>query len=96
MRGKNNQKIGEIIKKLTAKSNIKDKLDKLDILDYWHDTIGKNLTKYIVNEYIKNDVLYVKLKSSVVRNELSYNKSKIIEKVNSIAGKKVIKDIFLK
>ena len=45
MRGKNNQKIGEIIKKLTAKSNIKDKLDKLDILDYWHDTIGKNLTK---------------------------------------------------
>tara|TARA_B100001564_G_C20418815_1_gene569152 strand:- start:356 stop:646 length:291 start_codon:yes stop_codon:yes gene_type:complete len=96
MRGKNNQKIGEIIKKLTTKSNIKDKLDKLDILDYWHDTIGKNLTKYIVNEYVKNDVLYVKLKSSVVRNELSYNKSKIIEKINSIAGKKVIKDIFLK
>ena len=56
----------------------------------------KNLTKYIVNEYVKNDVLYVKLKSSVVRNELTYNKSKIIEKVNSIAGKKVIKDIFLK
>ena len=96
MRGKNNQRISDIIKKLTAKSDIKDKLEKLDILDYWHDTIGQNLTKYIINEYVKNDVLFVKLKSSVVRNELTYNKSKIIEKVNSIAGKKVIKDIFLK
>lgn len=96
MRGKNNQKIGDIIKILTAKSSIHKKLEKLDILDYWHETIGKNIKKYIINEYVKDEVLHVKLKSSVVRNELTYNKSKIIEEINLKAGKKVIKNIFLK
>lgn len=96
MRGNNNQKIGDIIKKLTAKTNIKEKLEKLDILDYWHEVIGENLRKYIVNEYVKNDTLHVKLKSSVVRNELTFSKSKILLEINSKAGKTVLQNIYLK
>ena len=47
-------------------------------------------------KYVKKDTLHVKLKSSVVRNELTYSKNKILEEINSKAGKTVLQDIYLK
>ena len=96
MRGNNNRKVGDIIRKLMKNPKLAGKLDKLDALQIWEELIGEQLCKYIIEQKIYKGTLYVKLKSAVVRNELSYKKSEFIEKINNELGKELVKDIVLK
>ena len=96
MRGNNNRTLGEIIKRLMQNPKLSDRLENLDAIDAWKEIIGVPLFKYIIDQKVYKGVLYVKLKSSVVRNELSYKKSEFIQKINERLGKDLITDIVLK
>ena len=92
----NTQKLSSIIDKVINKNNLRHKIDQLNIIDIWRDIIGESIHKYVKEEKVKDYSLYIKLKSSVVRTEISYNKSIIIEKINKRIGKQAIKEIILK
>ncbi|MEC9209464.1 MAG: DUF721 domain-containing protein [Bacteroidota bacterium] len=96
MRGNNNRKVGDIIRKLMKNPNLAEKLDKLDALDAWENIIGMQLCKYITDQKIYKGILYVKLKSAVVRNELNYKKSDLMKQINQKIGKELITNIILK
>ena len=96
MRGNNNRKVGDIIRKLMKNPKLSEKLDMLNALDAWEEIIGAPISKYITDQKIFKGILYVKLKSAVVRNELSYKKSDFITQINQKVGKKLITDIVLK
>ena len=96
MRGNNNLKVGDIIRKLMKNPKLAEKLDMLNALDAWEEIIGAPISKYITDQKIYKGILYVKLKSAVVRNELSYKKSDFISQINQKVGKKLITDIVLK
>ena len=96
MRGNNNRKVGDIIRKLMKNPKLAEKLDMLNALDAWEEIIGAPISKYITDQKIYKGILYVKLKSAVVRNELSYKKSDFITQINQKVGKKLITDIVLK
>lgn len=96
MRGDNNRKVGDIIRKLMKNPKLSEKLDKLEAIDAWNELIGKQLSKYITDQKINKGILYVKLKSAVVRNELSYKKSEFINQINKKVGKQLLADIVLK
>ena len=95
MRGNNNRKVGDIIRKLMKNPKLSAKLDELDALDAWEKILGKNLLKFVVEQRLYKGKLYVKLKSAPLRNELSYKKSELIEKINQKIGKEIIKEIIL-
>ncbi len=95
MRGNNNRKVGDIIRKLMKNPKLSAKLDELDALDAWAKILGKNLLKFVVEQRLYKGKLYVKLKSASLRNELSYKKSELIEKINQKIGKEIIKEIIL-
>ena len=88
--------IGKIITKLISNSNISVKLQQLDAIKLWEKIIGTQIQKYITEQKIYNKKLYVKVKSTVVRNELSYNKSKIINQINKEIGNEILKEIIIK
>jgi len=96
MRGNNNRVIGDIIKKLMKNPKLAGKLDELDALQVWEELIGKQICKYVADQKIYKGTLYVKLKSAVVRNELSYKKSEFISQINNRLGKKLLTNIVLK
>ena len=96
MRGNNNRVIGDIIRKLMKNPKLAGKLDELDALQAWEEIIGKQICKYVADQKIYNGTLYVKLKSAVVRNELSYKKSELISQINNRLGKKLLTNIVLK
>ena len=95
MRG-NNRVIGDIIRKLMKNPKLAGKLDELDALQAWDEIIGKQICKYVADQKIYKGTLYVKLKSAVVRNELSYKKSELISQINNRLGKKLLTNIVLK
>ena len=96
MRGNSNRKVGDIIRKLMKNPKLAEKLDMLNALDAWEEIIGAPISKYITDQKIYKGILYVKLKSAVVRNEISYKKSDFISQINQKVGKKLITDIVLK
>ena len=96
MRGNNNRVIGDIIRKLMKNPKLAGKLDELDALQAWDEIIGNQICKYVADQKIYKGTLYVKLKSAVVRNELSYKKSELISQINNRLGKKLLTNIVLK
>lgn len=96
MRRNNINTIGQVIKKLIKNKKLSKRLDALKVLDVWNNIIGKDLEKYIKSTKLVDDKLYVKLRSSIVRNEMSYKKTQLIQRINKKLNKDVIKDIILK
>ena len=96
MRRSNQQAIGAVIKKVLKNQKLEGRLKELDVLKLSKELLGKNLMKYINDLSVKNGTLIIKIKSAVVRNELSYQKSEIIKKINEQVGNKIIKEIILK
>ena len=92
----NNRKIGVIIRKLMKNPRLALELDKLDAIEVWEDIIGLTLKKYITSQKISDGVLYIKLNSAVVRNELVYQKTRLMKEMNQRLGKEFIRDIILR
>ena len=96
MRKSNQQQIGTVIKKLLKNQQLEGRLQELDLLEKCKEILGEKLMKFVKEISIRDGILNIKVSSAVVRNELSYQKSKIIEKMNNQAGNKIVKEIILK
>ena len=96
MRGNNTNNVGDIIRKLMKNPKLAEKMDELDALDVWKELIGDNLQKFVVDAKIYKGNLHVKLSSSALRNELSYKKSELKEKINQKLGREIVKEIVLR
>ena len=71
-------------------------LDKVNVRDAWANLMGNGVNNYTTNIELKFGTLYVQLSSSVLREELSYGKNKIIKMLNEELGKEVIKNVVLR
>lgn len=93
MRRSNFQNIGDIVHDLLKELRIDGKLKEVSIMNAWQEVLGEKINRSTSNMYVKNRVLFVYLKSPVVRNELMMLKSGIIKALNEKAGEQVIDDI---
>ena len=92
----NQQSLAEVIQDFLKESGWSRKLDEVHLITQWDKLLGPNLAKYTDEVFISNSVLHIRLNSSTLRQELSYKKSKLVDDLNDMVGKKVIKDIILK
>ena len=58
--------------------------------------MGNNVNSYTNEIVLKKNTLYVNLSSSVLRQELSFGKQKIVNLLNKELGKTIIKKIVLR
>jgi len=84
--------ISQLIAELLGKHNISGKLKETRIIAAWPEVLGP-LAKPTDELYIKNKILFVNLSSSVIRNELSMMRSKIVQLLNEKVKEEVITDI---
>ena len=88
--------LAEAMKDYIKEMNLEGKLNEIGIINSWEETVGKAIASRTSKLYIKDQVLYVHLNSSVVRSELLMLRQALKEKLNEKAGSEVIKDIVLK
>jgi hypothetical protein len=93
-RHRSDEKIGDIMDKLFKAYGLNDKMKEMDIINAWEEMMGKAVANRTDKLFISNKVLHIKLNSSVMRDELSYGKQVIIERVNSVAGQQIITDVW--
>jgi predicted nucleic acid-binding Zn ribbon protein len=88
--------LAEAMKDYIKEMHLEGKLNEISVINSWEDTVGKAIASRTSKIYIRDQVLYVHLNSSVVRNELLMLRQTLKEKLNERAGAEVIKDIILK
>jgi len=84
--------IAQIVNELLGEYKIDDKLKEARIIAAWSEVLGP-LSKSTDELYLKNGVLFARLSSSVIRNELYMMRSMLVQRLNEKAGAKVITDI---
>lgn len=90
----NETSLGEAIDKILKAYRLDGKLKEIDVLSKWEEMMGKAVAIRTKNISIRNKTLYLELDSSVMRDELQYGKSVIIQRVNEVAGFQMITDIW--
>ena len=85
--------IGNII---DSSNKLNSGLNNIKVQNLRREVMGNNVNSYTNEIVLKKNTLYVNLNSSVLRQELSFGKQKIIDLLNKELGKTVIKKIVLR
>ena len=91
-----NIKMSDLLKVFVEDNKLQKGLDKVDVRDAWQSLMGNGVNNYTTDVQLKGDVLYVQLSSSVLREELSYGKDKIIKMLNEFLEKDLISKLILR
>lgn len=92
----NESSISEVIKAFIENNKLQSGMDKIDVEKAWKDLMGNGVNTYTQEVILKGSKLYVTLTSSVLREELSHGKQKIINMLNDELRKEVVKELVLR
>lgn len=93
MRKPNDITLKEGIEKMLKVYRLKSKLDETSVVALWPDVMGKAVANRTTQIYIAHKKLFVRIESSVVKNDLLMIRTGIIQKLNERAGSEVITEI---
>jgi predicted nucleic acid-binding Zn ribbon protein len=93
MRKPNDITLKQAIEKLLNHYKLRGKFDETGIVAMWPEIMGTAVANRTKQIYVHQRKLFVRIESSVVKNELLMVKSAIVDKLNEKTGSQVITDI---
>ena len=93
MRKPNDITLKEGIGKLLNVYKLKGKFDETSVVSLWPELMGIAIANRTTRIYVSQGKLFIRIESSVIKNELLMVKSGIIQKINERAGSEVITDM---
>lgn len=93
MNRNNDKTLKEAIEQMLKVYKLKRKFDETSLIAAWPEMMGKAVANRTVQLYIRERKLFIRLDSSVVKNELVMIRSQILDKLNERAGAKVLDEI---
>ncbi|WP_075603680.1 DUF721 domain-containing protein [Saccharicrinis aurantiacus] len=95
MKKKEAQPIRDIIKQFLHEEHLDQGLIENRVVNSWEAVIGKTVARATTHVSINNGILYVKINSSVMRNELMMIRSKIADALNNHVGHHIVMDVVI-
>ena len=86
----------DAIQQFLQKSKLKTGIQALRIENIWEEIMGKTIAKYTDKIQIINSTLFITTNVAPLKNELLYQKEKIMERVNEALGEMTIKEVVIK
>lgn len=93
---RNDISIGDGIKVFLSKYRLTRKFNEQKIKEIWPEVVGKSVANHTSSLSLRGSALLVEVDSSIVRNELHYAKSSVLEKLNEAIGEDWVDEIRLK
>ena len=81
---------------ISGSKSLNSGLNNVKVQKLWEQTMGSNVNSYTKEVNLKDKTLYISLSSSVLRQELSYGKQKIVDLINKEIGNEIITKIVLR
>jgi len=93
MRRTKTQPLKDVIKEYIEALKMQSKLTEVGLINSWEKMVPPAIFRATKEIYIKDGKLFLKINSSVMRNELQLIKQGLMARLNDNAGSKVITDI---
>ena len=93
MRHSKTEPLSDVLKNYLQSLGIDKKINEVRLINSWEEIIGKVIARSTTKLEIRNGVLEVHIRSSVIKNELHLLKDGLIQALNTKVGEKVIHDI---
>lgn len=85
--------LDEVLGEITQEKKLASGLQNIKLQSVWKDTMGPHIQHYTEKIELRGSTLYVRLRSSPLREELSYGKEKILAHMNNALGSKLVDKI---
>jgi predicted nucleic acid-binding Zn ribbon protein len=86
----------DAIQQLLRLYKLEDKLLEHKLIANWEKVVGTMISRHTREIWIKDNKLFVKLDSSAIRMELSYNRTQLVDMLNESIGQELIKEVVLR
>ena len=88
--------LGDALKNFLNKSRLKGSIQALQIDDIWEQLMGKTIARYTDKIQIHGTTLYINTSMAPLKQELHYQKEKIMQRVNEVLGPNTVKEVVIK
>jgi len=93
MRRSNAESLTEILRYYLREEGLETPLNQYRLVQAWPQVMGEGINRYTQNIFIKNQTLFVKISSAVLRNDLHMSRTTLVQRLNDHVGAQVITDI---
>ncbi|MES2648880.1 MAG: DUF721 domain-containing protein [Bacteroidota bacterium] len=87
---------GAAVKDFLEKSRLSSGVKALQLTDAWENIMGKTIARYTDKIELVNKTLFIHTNVAPLRQELLYQKTKIIERVNETLGAGTITEVVIR
>ena len=87
--------LGDAINEFLERNNLQSKINEVKLAETWESLVGKVIKSHTSEIYIKEKTLYVKVDSSVVRQEINFMRRRLAEKINKAFNSEMIEQIIV-
>lgn len=88
--------IQQALQQFLNNSRLKQGIQSVQVEELWEEVMGKTIAKYTEKLEIKGNTLFITSQVAPLKNELLYQKDKIMERINEAMGEKLIREIVIK
>lgn len=85
--------VGDVLRQVIAENDMQDRLDELKAASGWNSIVGDYVASATSAPTVRRGAMTVRVPDAGLRHELSMHRSAIINDLNRIAGRPVIKSI---
>jgi len=93
MRKPNDITLKDAITKMLSVYRLRGKYDETGIVSHWPEIMGTAVANRTTQIYVSQRKLFVRIESSVIKNELLMVRTGIIQKLNERVGSETITEI---
>ena len=83
----------DVIREMLQNYHIDEKFDHTRLIASWERLMGRPVASRTTRLFVKDNVLFVRLSSAPLKNEMNINKGRVLEIFKKEFGEKVLKDI---
>lgn len=88
--------LGDALRDYLRHSPFRDKMNEYRIQNLWEKMMGKTIAHYTDSIKLIQNRLIITTSAAPLKQELSYSKEKIKERMNEALGEHIIEDVIIK
>ncbi len=87
------KRVGDVIADFMREEHLDNQLDEYRASMMWPQIVGQGINRYTISRDVRQGVMYVRLSSAALRQELMMCRSQLVQRINDQLGRKVLTDI---
>ncbi len=96
MQFENEKKLSEVLKGMVDSPKWKEKLNETKIRQVWKDKMGTTINHYTKDIKFRKEKLFISIESASLKQELTYDRDKVMEMMNIELGGEFVKSVIIR